>query len=65
MSLVSPSIRVNRRLEIPLTAVAQAVENARGDGTQIRKKPAEIVDNSFAEQLSKSGFLKELWGRQL
>ena len=56
---------VNRRLEVPLTAVTQAVENARDDGTQIRKKPAEIVDNSFAEQLNKSGFLKELWGRQL
>jgi ABC-type nitrate/sulfonate/bicarbonate transport system substrate-binding protein len=56
---------VNRRLEVPLTAVTQAVENAREDGVQIRKKPAEIVDNSFAEQLNKSGFLKELWGRQL
>jgi NitT/TauT family transport system substrate-binding protein len=56
---------VNRRLEVPLTAVTQAVENAREDGTQIRRKPAEIVDNSFAEQLNKSGFLKELWGRQL
>lgn len=56
---------VNRRLEVPLTAVTQAVENAREEGSQIRRKPAEIVDNSFAEQLNKSGFLKELWGRQL
>jgi NitT/TauT family transport system substrate-binding protein len=56
---------VNRRLVVPANAVAQAVENARQDGTQIRKKPAEIVDNSFAEQLDKSGFLKELWGSQL
>jgi NitT/TauT family transport system substrate-binding protein len=56
---------VNRRLLVPVNAVNQAVENAREDGTQIRKKPAEIVDNSFAEQLDKSGFLKELWGRAL
>jgi NitT/TauT family transport system substrate-binding protein len=56
---------VNRRLLVPVNAVTQAVENAREDGTQIRRKPSEIVDNSFAEQLDKSGFLKELWGRAL
>ena len=56
---------VNRRLTVPANAVAQAVENAREDGTQIRRKPTEIFDNSFAEQLDKSGFLKELWGNQL
>lgn len=56
---------VNRRLTVPVNAVAQAVENAREDGTQIRKKPAEIIDNSFAEQLEKTGVLKELWGNEL
>ncbi len=56
---------VNRRLTVPANAVAQAVENAREDGTQIRRTPTEIFDNSFAEQLDKSGFLKELWGNQL
>ncbi len=55
---------VNRRLVVPANAVAEAVEIAREDGTQIRKTPAEIIDNSFAEQLDKSGFLKELWGRR-
>ena len=55
---------VNRRLIVPANAVAEAVEIAREDGTQIRKTPAEIIDNSFAEQLDKSGFLKELWGRR-
>ena len=39
---------VNRPITVPVTAVAQAVELAREDGTQIRKKPAEIIDNSFA-----------------
>ena len=53
---------VNRRLTVPVNAMAQAVEIAREDGTQIRRKPAEMIDNSFAEQLDKSGFLKELWG---
>ncbi len=56
---------VNRRLIVPAQAVAQAVETAREEGTQLRRTPAEIVDNSFAEQLDRSGFLKELWGRRL
>ena len=56
---------VNRRLIVPAQAVAQAVETAREEGTQFRRTPAEIVDNSFAEQLDRSGFLKELWGRRL
>jgi ABC-type nitrate/sulfonate/bicarbonate transport system substrate-binding protein len=56
---------VNRRLLVPANAVAQAVELAREDGTQIRKKPGEIIDNGFAEQLDRSGFLKELWGSEL
>jgi NitT/TauT family transport system substrate-binding protein len=55
---------VNRRLIVPANAVAQAVETARADGAQIRRKPAEIIDNSFAEHLDRSGFLKELWGSQ-
>jgi hypothetical protein len=45
--------------------VVEAIELPRADGTQIRKKPQEIFDNSFAEQLDKSGFLKELWGSEL
>jgi len=56
---------VNRRLTVPANAVAHAVEIAREDGTQIRKKPAEIIDNSFADQLDRSGVLKELWGNEL
>lgn len=56
---------VNRRMLVPLNAVSQAVESAREDGTQIRRKAPEIVDNGFAENLERSGFLKELWGSQL
>ena len=43
----------------------EAVEVAREAGTNVRKKPAELYDNGFAEQLAKSGFLKELWGAEL
>ncbi len=32
---------------------------------KVTKKANEIVDNSFAENLEKSGFLKELWGGKL
>ena len=52
---------VNRRIVVAVNAVSMAVETARADGMQIRKQPAEIIDNSFAEQLEKSGFRKELW----
>ena len=56
---------VNRRMAVPGNAVVEAVELAREEGTQLRKKPGEIFDNSFAEQLEKSGFLKEIWGNEL
>ncbi len=56
---------VNRDMLVPGNALAEAVEVARENGTTIRKKPAELFDNSFAEQLDKSGFLKEIWGAEL
>lgn len=56
---------VNRNMLVPGNALAEAVEVARENGTAIRKKPVELFDNSFAEQLDKSGFLKEIWGGEL
>ena len=56
---------VNRRIVVPLNAVAESIEVARESGTKVTKKANEIVDNSFAENLEKSGFLKELWGGKL
>ncbi|HEX9788699.1 MAG TPA: ABC transporter substrate-binding protein [Candidatus Binatia bacterium] len=56
---------VNRRLTVPASRVAEAIENARQAGTNVRRKPAETYDNSFAENLRKSGFLKELWGGEV
>jgi ABC-type nitrate/sulfonate/bicarbonate transport system substrate-binding protein len=56
---------VNRRLIVPLDAVADSIEVARESGIKVTKKANEIVDNSFAENLEKSGFLKELWGNRI
>lgn len=53
---------VNRAIRVPAARVVQAIENARQAGTNVRRKPAETYDNSFADHLQKSGFLKELWG---
>jgi ABC-type nitrate/sulfonate/bicarbonate transport system substrate-binding protein len=52
---------VNRKLLVPGDQVADAVELAKAE-TSVRKKANEIYDNRFAEDLDKSGFLKELWG---
>jgi NitT/TauT family transport system substrate-binding protein len=56
---------INRRLIVPEQTVAGVIDVAREQGTNIRRKAAEIVDNRFAEDLEKSGFLKELWGANL
>ena len=56
---------VNRRLIVPPNAVAEAVEIARQTGTNVKRMPADLFDNTFAENLDKSGFLKEIWGGQL
>lgn len=53
---------INRRMIIPEKLVAETLENARQEGTTIRRKPGEIFDNTFVENLDKSGFMKELWG---
>ncbi|MBI2358776.1 MAG: hypothetical protein HYV04_07690 [Deltaproteobacteria bacterium] len=50
---------------MPASAVAEAVEVARQAGTNVKRKPADLFDNTFAENLDKSGFLKELWGGQV
>jgi ABC-type nitrate/sulfonate/bicarbonate transport system substrate-binding protein len=52
---------INRKMLVPGDQVADAVELAKAE-TTVRKKPSEIYDNRFAEDLEKSGFLKELWG---
>jgi NitT/TauT family transport system substrate-binding protein len=56
---------VNRRLSVPETSVAGVIEVAREQGTNVRRKASEMIDNRFAEDLDKSGFLKELWGGEI
>jgi len=53
---------INRRMMVPPKLVADTIEMAREEGIQIRRKPGEVFDNTFVENLEKSGFLKELWG---
>src|ERR671923_235161 len=52
---------LDRTMVVPSKAVADAIEIARESGTQVRRKPEEIYDNSFVNNLEKSGFLKEVW----
>jgi len=56
---------INRGMIVPVNALTEAIDVARETGTNVRKKAAELYDNSYAEQLAKSGFLKELWGAEL
>jgi NitT/TauT family transport system substrate-binding protein len=55
---------VNRRLSVPESSVAGVIEVAREQGTNVRRKASELIDNRFAEDLDRSGFLKELWGAE-
>jgi len=56
---------VNRRVTVPAWRVTEAIDNLRQSGANVRRKPGEIYDNSFAENLAKSGFLRELWGDEV
>jgi ABC-type nitrate/sulfonate/bicarbonate transport system substrate-binding protein len=53
---------LDRTMVVPGKAVAEAVELARESGTPVRRKPEEIYDNRFVNDLEKRGFLKEIWG---
>ena len=56
---------INRRMTVPGARVAESIEQASLAGANVRRKPAETYDNSFADHLYKSGFLRELWGAEL
>ena len=42
-------------MNVPAGALGDTLEVARENGTNVRKKAAELFDNSYVEQLSKSG----------
>ena len=44
--------------------IAETIEIARESGSPVRKKADEIYDNTFVNNLEKSGFLKEIWGNE-
>jgi NitT/TauT family transport system substrate-binding protein len=56
---------INRRLIVPETTVSGVIDVAREQGTNVRRKAAEMIDNRFAEDLDKSGFLKEIWSGEV
>lgn len=55
---------LDRTMIVPGKAVAETVELARESGSPVRRKPEEIYDNSFVNNLEKSGFMKEIWGNE-
>jgi len=54
---------VDRRMIVPAAAVAESFDLLRSLGTPIKKRPEDIYDNDFVNNLEKSGFQKELWSR--
>jgi ABC-type nitrate/sulfonate/bicarbonate transport system substrate-binding protein len=54
---------VDRRMIVPSAAVNDSIELLRSQGIAIKRRPEDIYDNSFVNNLEKSGFQKELWGK--
>lgn len=55
---------VDRTMVVPGKSITEAWELARDTGTIVRRKAEELYDNSYVNNLEKSGFLKELWGSE-
>jgi NitT/TauT family transport system substrate-binding protein len=54
---------VDRHMIVPSAVVAESVELQRSLGTPIKRRAEDLYDNSFVNNLEKSGFMKELWGK--
>lgn len=54
---------VDRRMIVPAQAVADSLDLYRWLGTPVKRKAEDIYDNSFVNNLEKSGFQRELWGK--
>jgi ABC-type nitrate/sulfonate/bicarbonate transport system substrate-binding protein len=54
---------VDRHMVVPAQAVVDSVELQRSLGTPIKRPADQLYDNTFVNNLEKSGFIKELWGR--
>ena len=55
---------LDRTMVVPGKAVAETVELARQEGAPVRRKPEDIYDNTFVNNLEKSGFMKAIWGSE-
>lgn len=54
---------VDRHMTVPAAAVAESIEQHRTSGAPIKRRAEELYDNTFVQNLDRSGFLKELWGK--
>ena len=54
---------VDRRMIVPVQAVNDSLELYRSLGTPVKRRPEDIYDNSFVNNLERSGFQRELWNR--
>ena len=54
---------VDRHMIVPSAAVAESVELQRRLGVPIKRRAEDLYDNSFVNNLEKSGFQRELWGK--
>jgi ABC-type nitrate/sulfonate/bicarbonate transport system substrate-binding protein len=54
---------VDRRMIVPAQAVSDSLELYRSLGTPVKRRAEDIYDNSFVNNLERSGFQRDLWGR--
>jgi len=54
-----------QRTNLAAARVAETIELARQAGTNVRRQPQESYDNSVAENLEKSDFLRALWSSEV
>jgi ABC-type nitrate/sulfonate/bicarbonate transport system substrate-binding protein len=57
---------INRGLRVPPDAVTAAIEELQEDGAQVTARgPDDVANNTFADDLERTGFLQRLWGAEL
>ncbi len=54
---------VDRRMIVPGQTVHDSIELLRSQGVPVKRRAEDLYDNSFVNNLEKSGFQRELWGR--
>jgi ABC-type nitrate/sulfonate/bicarbonate transport system substrate-binding protein len=54
---------VDRRMIVPGQAVNDSLDLYRALGTPVKRRAEDIYDNSFVNNLERSGFQRELWSR--